>query len=66
MMRTFGAHCVQTGKLYDFDERIRRIDALTKEDVLSASKYVFNFDKAAASIVAEDVSTDILAILQNR
>lgn len=65
MMRTFGAHCIQTGKLYDFDDRIRSIDALTKQDILDASRGIFLFDKAAASIVAEDVKENILDILQN-
>ncbi len=66
MMRSFGAHCIQTGELYDLEGRMRAIDAATKEDVLNAARDVFDFDSAAASIVAEDDSEDILKILKNR
>lgn len=47
MMRTFGAHAVQTGQLYDFDERIKNIDAVTKEDVQKPQKRFSTFRKCA-------------------
>lgn len=64
MMRTFGAHAVQTGQLYDFDKRIAKIDATTAQDVLKASRDVFDFSNVCSSIVAKDDSIDILSAIK--
>lgn len=64
MMRTFGAHALQTGKLYDFDKRISDIDATTKEDVLRAAKDIFDFNNACMSTVAPSVDLDLLKTLK--
>ena len=65
MMRTFGSHAIQTGELYDFDKRIAQIDATTSEDVLKASREIFDFSNVCASIVAKDDDVDILSIMKN-
>ncbi len=64
MMRTFGAHAIQTGELYDFDGRIAAIDAVTKEDVLNVAKHIFDFSRVAGSIVAADDSLDVVKLLR--
>lgn len=65
IMRALGSHCVQTGKLFDLNARIDAVSAITKEDVANAARYIFDLDRAAASIVAEDDSLDVLKILKN-
>lgn len=65
MMRAFGAHAVQTGKLYDFDSRISAIDGTSKEDILSAAKYIFDLDKACASLVSPADGIDVLKIMKS-
>jgi len=57
MMRTFGTHAIQTGRLYDFDARIAAIDGTSAEQVQNAAKRVFDFDRVCGSLVA---STDIV------
>ena len=64
MMRTFGGHAVQTGELYDFDERIKFIDSVTKEDVLRSAKEIFDFSQVCSSIVAPEDDVDILKIIK--
>lgn len=64
MMRTFGTHAVQTGQLYDFDERIKNIDAVTKEDVQKTAKEIFDFSQVCSSIVAPNDDVDILKIMK--
>ena len=59
MMRTFGAHAVQTGQLYDFDTRISKIDQTTAEDVLRASREIFDFTNVCSSIVSRFDDIDI-------
>ncbi len=66
MMRVFGMHAIQTGELYNFDEMITRIDSVTKEEIADACKYIFDFDKVCASIVAQDDNVDILSIIKER
>ena len=65
MMRTFGSYCIETGELYDLDGRITKIDAMTASDILDAARHIFDFDKAAASIVAQNDGIDILKIMKN-
>lgn len=64
MMRAFGSHAVQTGRLYDFDLRISAIDGTTKEDILSVAKHIFDLDRACASLVSPEADIDVLAILK--
>lgn len=66
MMRTFGSHALQTGELYDFDKRIKSIDAVTKEDVLESAKKIFDFAQVCSSIVAPDDDVDILKIIKKQ
>lgn len=64
MMRTFGTYAVQTGELYNFDARIEAIDNTSKDDVLSAAKYVFDLDKACGSLVSPTNTVDVLKVLK--
>lgn len=64
MMRSFGAHAIQTGELYDFDKRIEKIEITTKEDVLKAAREIFDFSDVCASIVAQDDDIDVLSLIK--
>lgn len=64
MMRVFGMHAIQTGELYNFDDRISRIDSVTKEEIAEACKYIFDFDKVCSSIVAQNDNVDILSLMK--
>ena len=66
MMRTFGTHATQTGKLYDFDARIEAIDSTTKEQILDAAKYIFDFNKVCASLVSPNDDIDILKLMKRK
>ncbi|MCM1306616.1 MAG: insulinase family protein [Bacteroides sp.] len=65
MMRTFGSHAVQTGKLYDFDARISAIDNTGKDDILNAARHIFDLSKACGSIVSPADGVDVLKILKS-
>lgn len=64
MMRTFGTFAIQTGELYDFDARISAIDGTSKDDVLNAARYIFDIDKACASLVSPSTDIDVLKVLK--
>ncbi len=65
MMRTFGTHAIQTGKLYDFDARIAAIDGTSSEQVLSAAKRVFDFDRVCGSLVAPADVTNVVKLMKH-
>lgn len=64
MMRTFGSHAVTTGELYDFDDRISRIDKVSEQDVLQAARDIFNFEEVCVSTVAPLDNLDLLKIVK--
>lgn len=64
MMKAFGRYAVQSGKLYDVSAKISEIDAVTADDVLTVARKIFDYDKVTSSLVAKDVSTDILSIFK--
>ncbi len=66
MMRTFGAHMVQTGRLYDFDRRIEQIDATSAEDVLKCAREIFDFSNVCSSIVSCDDGADVLSCIKGK
>jgi len=64
MMRTFGTHAIQTGRLYDFDARIDAIDKTSKEDILSAARQVFDFDRVCGCLVSPSANKNVVEILK--
>lgn len=50
-MLLYGKYLMYSGKKFDFEEKIRRIDALTLKDVNDVIKEVFDFDKMAVASV---------------
>lgn len=66
MMRAFGTHALQTGKLYGIDERISAIDSATQEDVLEAAHHVFDFSRVCASVVSPVELPNILDVIKGQ
>lgn len=64
MMRTFGRHAIQTGRLYDVNKRIAKVDAITKEDIDRAARDIFDFEKVASSYVGKGEAPDILKLMK--
>jgi len=64
MMRTFGKNAIETGELYDFNERIKQIDGTTKKDIIDAAKYIFDFDKVCGCLVSPDKGFDIVETIR--
>lgn len=61
-----------TGKLmavcdevYDIDKRLRDIDALTRDDVMTFAEKLFDFDRVSAAYVGKKFDADIMGILKS-
>lgn len=65
MMRVYGRHALQTGKLYDVNEKMKEIDALKLEDISDAARYIFDYDKVSGSLVAQDTGVDIVKLIRS-
>jgi len=65
MMRAYGKFALLCGKLFDMDKKVADIEALTKDDIMEAARYIFDFDKAAASYVSGGKAVNVLDILKN-
>lgn len=59
-MLIYGKELIYSGRLYDFEERISRIDAITIDDVSEAAEVNFNQSSMAAAVVGKvDVPLEI-------
>lgn len=56
MMRAFGRHALQTGKLYEIDEQIAEIDAITSADVMNLARKIFDFGRVSSSFVGAEIA----------
>ncbi len=50
-MLLFGKELLYSGRVYDFEDRVKKIEAVTLNDVLAAIEFNFSEDKKAASLV---------------
>ena len=50
-MLLYGKELLYSGKVYDFEERVKKIASVTLDDVLAAAECNFNRDKLALSVV---------------
>lgn len=50
-MLLYGKELVYSGKVYDFEERVKKIASVTLDDVLSAVECNFNTEKLASAVV---------------
>lgn len=64
IMRAQGRNMIFAGKKYDIDEKIVKIDNLTKEDILECAKAVFVFDHSAISYVGGKDCGDLLKLFK--
>lgn len=64
IMRAYGRNALFSGKLYDIDEKIERIDKLTGDDILNVARDVFDFTKVSASFVGPKSDVNILELIK--
>ena len=50
-MLLYGKELIYSGKVYDFEERVNKISAVTLDDIMEAIECNFNRDKLAVSVV---------------
>lgn len=63
IMNAYGRYMVITGKMLNLENKIKRINNLTMEDIEVALKNLFEFDKLCASYVGrEDSRVDLLSL----
>ena len=60
VMKAFGSRLIMTGELLDIDKMIEDIDNITKDDVLSVAKQIFDTKNVVATLVADNVKVDVL------
>ena len=52
-MLLYGKELLYSGKLYNFEERIDRVNAVTKEDVFNAIDANFDESRMSAAVVGK-------------
>ena len=62
-MQLYGRYALMNGELFDFKERIRKIDRMTQKDVACVIKEFFDIDKASSATVGPKRSA--LTLRQN-
>ena len=50
-MLLYGKELIYSGKVYDFEERVNKISAVTLDDIMAATECNFNRDKLAVAVV---------------
>ena len=50
-MLLYGKELIYSGKVYDFEERVNKISAVTLDDIMQAIEINFNMDKLALAVV---------------
>ena len=52
-MLLYGKELMYSGKLYDFEDRIARVNAVTMDDVFEAVECSFDSSRMAAAVVGK-------------
>lgn len=65
IMTAAGRYAVSMGGLFDLDERIERIRAVTMDDVREILETAFDPDRAAVGYVGPETKEDLLAVLKD-
>lgn len=63
MTKTINSEYCVTGRLFDAEQIIKEINAVSKDDVMDIAKEVLDFNKAAISFLGSDTSVDIEKIM---
>ena len=50
------------GKIYDIDERIRKIDAITKKDIDDFANFIFDYSRLNSAYVGKKTDVDVLGV----
>ena len=63
MTKTINSEFTITGKLFDAEQIVKEINAVTIDDVMDIAREVLDFNKAAISFLGSDTSVDIEKIM---
>lgn len=64
VMRLMGRSYAVKDEIVDIDERLKKIEAVTLDDVKAVAKLVFDYDKMTISYVGRDRDEDFLSIFK--
>lgn len=62
IMTACGKLMLLDGKLYDIDERIRQIDAITKKDIDDFANFIFDYSNLNSAYVGKKTDVDVLGV----
>lgn len=62
VMTASGKLMLLDGKLFDIDERIRKIDAITKNEIDDFANMIFDYDKLNSAYVGRKTEVDVLGV----
>ena len=63
-MRVYGRTALFLDQTFDFDEKIKQIDLITKDSVMDIINYIFDFDKVVTSYVGKEIDFSPLDIIR--
>ncbi len=64
LMRANGRYMIMTGEMFDVNKRLKIINSITKENIDTAIRYIFNFDNVASSYVGPKTDADVFEIIK--
>ena len=64
LMRVYGRTALFLDQTFDFDEKIKQIDLITKDSVMDIINYIFDFDKVVTSYVGKEIDFSPLDIIR--
>ncbi len=64
LMSLYGKSIILTGKPYDIEDKMHRINSVTIDDVRNVAKQVFDFDKVCAAYVGPIEKQNLLEIIK--
>ena len=62
IMTACGKLMLLDGKIYDIDERIRKIDAITKKDIDDFANFIFDYSRLNSAYVGKKTDVDVLGV----
>lgn len=66
VMRLIGRSYALKGEISELDTKLEKVMKVTKEDVLDAIRFVFDYDKMVVSYVGRDRDEDFLSVFKDK
>ncbi len=64
LMRANGRYMIMTGEMFDVNKRLKIINSITQQDVDTAIRDIFDFDKVSSSYVGPKTDADVFRIIK--